>query len=241
MMLEPTRESHGDEAWPPWGVWGTLLGIFTAANLWLLTTMLLAMTLDQGDVFEAPLLIRYLVVFLFQAVLIVVAIAAAVLSGGGPAALGLRRYATRAIVEAVLIGVALVGLNYLYGLLLAQLSPDGYAQMALEQEAQLRLLAAPWPLLLVAAVVLAPLGEELFFRGFVYGGLRTRLGFGVASGLSAALFAVVHFMPWSVPPLFFVGLATAAAYERHRSLAACLMVHASFNLVSLTLEWIAAA
>jgi len=108
--------------------------------------------------------------------------------------------------------------------------------MEAEQQQQLQLLDGPLPLLLLFVLVVAPLGEEMFFRGFVFTGLRGRLGFPLASGLSAALFALAHVMPLSMPVLFAVGLGTAAMLERHRSLAICLVTHATFNLVSLLLS-----
>ena len=174
-----------------------------------------------------------------QLVLIVVPIAAAVVSSGGPETLGLRPYTFRALLEGVVVGAILVGIGGAYAWGLSELAPAAYASMVAEQELQMKLLEGSVPLLLLVAVVIAPLGEEMFFRGFVFGGLRGRLGFAWASGLSAALFAAIHLMPWSLVPLFAVGLGTAVVYERHRSLAACMMAHASYNLLSLALEAIA--
>jgi membrane protease YdiL (CAAX protease family) len=40
--------------------------------------------------------------------------------------------------------------------------------------------------------LVAPVAEELFFRGFVFGTVASRFGGAVAFGLSVLLFAVVH-------------------------------------------------
>jgi membrane protease YdiL (CAAX protease family) len=83
----------------------------------------------------------------------------------------------------------------------------------------------------------APVGEEIFFRGFLYGGLRSRFGFWASGAISAVLFAVFHaqFNSLLVPLMFFVGLAFAFLYERRGSLAATISAHAAFNLVGFTL------
>ena len=98
------------------------------------------------------------------------------------------------------------------------------------------LLEAPWPLLLLAAIVVAPLAEEIYFRGFLFGGMRRDLSFALASGLSAAIFSGIHLMAWSTVPLFLVGLGAAVAYERYRTLWAPLAMHAAFNGTALVVE-----
>lgn len=45
---------------------------------------------------------------------------------------------------------------------------------------------------LVSLVVLPPVVEEIVFRGFLYGGLRTKLGFASSTLITSALFAVPH-------------------------------------------------
>lgn len=47
-------------------------------------------------------------------------------------------------------------------------------------------------LVILAAVVLAPIGEELFFRGILFQALRRRVGLWAAATISSAVFGVVH-------------------------------------------------
>lgn len=99
--------------------------------------------------------------------------------------------------------------------------------------------------LLLAIVLIAPIAEEIFFRGVVlnawlreYGERRAVLG-------SAALFAAIHANPngWaalissltSVVPIFGLGIALALVYRRTGSLLASMALHAGFNAISLTL------
>ncbi|PTT74938.1 CPBP family intramembrane metalloprotease domain-containing protein, partial [Pelomonas sp. HMWF004] len=84
--------------------------------------------------------------------------------------------------------------------------------------------------LAVLCVVAAPVFEEFIFRGLIFGGLRRSLPLWPAAAASAAVFAVVH-PPVSIIPVFFLGLCTALAYERGRSLLAPMVVHAVYNAV----------
>ncbi|MBC8102888.1 MAG: CPBP family intramembrane metalloprotease [Cytophagales bacterium] len=76
--------------------------------------------------------------------------------------------------------------------------------------------------LLVAAA--APFFEELFFRGALFAGLRTRFGWVLSAVLSAAVFAVVHPMQdWL--PIFGLGFALAAMREMRQSLIPGMTAH----------------
>ncbi len=85
--------------------------------------------------------------------------------------------------------------------------------------------------LCVAAGVLAPLAEELFFRGLLLGALWSTTGRAWLSILlSAAIFGAVHFaVPQSVLPLMTMGVVFGFVRLRTRSLAACVIAHAAFN------------
>jgi membrane protease YdiL (CAAX protease family) len=81
----------------------------------------------------------------------------------------------------------------------------------------------------------ASLGEEVFFRGFLFGSLRARLGFGRSAVISAAAFAIFHVQPLLVVVMFFVGFGLAWLYERRGSLVAPIAAHAMFNVIGFTL------
>lgn len=86
-----------------------------------------------------------------------------------------------------------------------------------------------WIVLLVC--VLVPVGEEVFFRGFVYGTLR-RWGVVSATVLSALFFAAVHQQVVHFLPIAVLGAVLAALYERTGSLVPAVVVHAVNNLVA---------
>lgn len=89
-------------------------------------------------------------------------------------------------------------------------------------------------LLLLVAVV-APLAEELLFRGMLYPLLRVRMGPAPAILLNAALFAAAHVIPLLLPGLFVVGLFLAYLRERSGSIWPSVLLHAMQNATALLL------
>ncbi len=80
-------------------------------------------------------------------------------------------------------------------------------------------------LLLILVAVIAPIAEELFFRGMLYPVLRRRWGVGVAVVVNALVFAVIHVIPILIPGLFFVGLILAWVRERSGSVLPTILMH----------------
>lgn len=80
--------------------------------------------------------------------------------------------------------------------------------------------------------VAAPIGEELFFRGFVFNLLRHRLGLAPAVWLSAGLFALLHVSVKNFLPILIIGALLAWLYARTGSLWSCVVMHGTFNLLS---------
>jgi uncharacterized protein len=98
---------------------------------------------------------------------------------------------------------------------------------------------AKTPLLLgvmiVLALLIAPIGEEMVFRAGLFRFLRTRVPRWLAFSISAGGFALLHFNWISFLPLFVLGLVFAYAYERTGRIAVPMLAHALFNLNSLLL------
>lgn len=86
----------------------------------------------------------------------------------------------------------------------------------------------------VAAVIVAPLVEEIVFRGFIYGVLKRYTDGWFAAVCSASLFAIVHMHVGTLIPLFVLALGLCAAYERTGSLLVPMGMHAIFNGASTT-------
>lgn len=95
------------------------------------------------------------------------------------------------------------------------------------------------PLAGVMVVLAAPLAEETFFRGLVFGGLLKRFGFWRAALASGFMFGAAHVTgPASaglVLPFTGIGAMFAYVYYRTGSLWASIGAHLVFNAVSFTL------
>ncbi|HUE95644.1 MAG TPA: type II CAAX endopeptidase family protein [Longimicrobiaceae bacterium] len=85
----------------------------------------------------------------------------------------------------------------------------------------------------IFAVAVAPLVEEFVFRGLIQRTLERR--FGAATGIAgaAALFAVIHLLPWVFPLHFFLGLAFGFAVYATRSIWSGVLLHAANNSAAM--------
>ena len=88
--------------------------------------------------------------------------------------------------------------------------------------------------LLIGFVLVAPIAEELFFRGIVFNAWERERGTRVAVYGSAVLFAVIH-GPILFAPVLALGILLAQVYRLTRSLPTTMAIHAGFNAISLTL------
>ncbi|HSI61740.1 MAG TPA: CPBP family intramembrane glutamic endopeptidase [Candidatus Saccharimonadia bacterium] len=79
------------------------------------------------------------------------------------------------------------------------------------------------------AIVIAPVTEELIFRGFVYGVTKRFTDRWFATIFSAVMFSIVHFHVGSAPELFVLGVGFALAYEQTGSLLVPVFMHMFFN------------
>lgn len=91
-------------------------------------------------------------------------------------------------------------------------------------------------LLVFTAVVVAPISEELIFRGYIYGVARRFAGRWAAAIFSALLFAAIHAHIPALAPLAILALALTFVYESTGSLWAPMLMHATFNGITLILS-----
>ena len=82
---------------------------------------------------------------------------------------------------------------------------------------------------IVTVVVMAPLFEEVIFRGVLLESTRVRYGVVAAWLLSSAIFGIVHVHPTVVVNAFVMGLVLAFIYLRTDSLWSAIILHAINN------------
>ena len=92
------------------------------------------------------------------------------------------------------------------------------------------------------ALVLAPVTEELFYRGIFYRSLRDRHGVVVGALVSAILFGASHVVnaPWRdvvflQTLMVFTGIGLALIYERRANLVADIAAHVAFNVIGIVI------
>jgi membrane protease YdiL (CAAX protease family) len=97
--------------------------------------------------------------------------------------------------------------------------------------------AAVVPLAVFLILIVAPLAEEMFFRGFLFHGLWGRIGFWPAAIGSGFLFSVIHVSSSDfvglVIPFTFIGTLFAFLAGRTGSLWNSIAVHFLFNSIGL--------
>ncbi|HJZ46100.1 MAG TPA: type II CAAX endopeptidase family protein [Roseiflexaceae bacterium] len=86
-------------------------------------------------------------------------------------------------------------------------------------------------MLLLGTAVMAPIVEELFFRGMLYPLLRRRLPVWLAVVANAVIFAALHFIPILLPILFVMGLLLSFVRARTNSVVPCILIHAINNTI----------
>lgn len=88
----------------------------------------------------------------------------------------------------------------------------------------------------IAVVAIAPLSEELFFRGLIFRGLRGYWRLLPALAVSGLLFGAFHGNVSVLVPFAFIGALFAWGYERSGSLWIPILAHALVNGLSFALS-----
>jgi membrane protease YdiL (CAAX protease family)/uncharacterized RDD family membrane protein YckC len=88
----------------------------------------------------------------------------------------------------------------------------------------------------LAIVVLAPVAEEIFFRGFFFAGLRTKWSLWPSALLSGAVFGLVHAPtgPTAAIPLAGLGVGLAWLYNKTGSIYPCMLAHFLNNAIAIS-------
>jgi len=93
-------------------------------------------------------------------------------------------------------------------------------------------------LLALLGGVVAPLKEEILFRGLIYPPLRRALGRGKGMLLTGLFFATLHFDIVRFLPLLIGGVVLAWLYERSASIWPAVIAHGTWNILMAAALWI---
>lgn len=155
--------------------------------------------------------------------------------------LGLRPIERKWIVRGIAAGFVLVPV--------AALTNAGVAQVIGHpiRNPQVSVLAPAgfsWPAMLAMmamAGVVAPIGEEIAFRGLFFAWLDRRLGLVWALLISGLCFALLHGALALMPALFLVGIALALVYHYSGSVWPAIVAHGVFNSIMIVILYTAMA
>ena len=94
-----------------------------------------------------------------------------------------------------------------------------------------------WPLIysIAMVVILGPIVEEVFFRGFTYNAIKKRWGPAPAIMLTAVIFAGLHGTLFGFLPIMALGILLAYVYEKTDSLIPSITIHILHNSMMLGL------
>jgi len=166
-------------------------------------------------------------------VIVVLAVAFAGARGGSPSSMGFTRQRWVCnLLHGVLSWLAVLPVFYgVAALVMWALTELGIEPRYSPVYPALREAGPPWLkwLIIITVSVIGPVTEEVFFRGFLYPALRSRLSVVAAIALNALLFALIHQSISDILPIFVLGAAMAFLFEKTGSLVPCSVFHVCHN------------
>ncbi|HPX05911.1 MAG TPA: CPBP family intramembrane metalloprotease, partial [Tenuifilaceae bacterium] len=87
----------------------------------------------------------------------------------------------------------------------------------------------------ITAVILAPVLEELLFRGIILKGFLKNYSPVKAIVVSGLLFGIFHLNPWQAIGASFVGVILGWVYYKTKSIIPCIIIHFVNNLLAFIL------
>jgi membrane protease YdiL (CAAX protease family) len=223
LQVPPTQPANYSVPWKPIDNWiGVLLLVLINVGL-----LALSQLGQRGDIAQSWILILVQLVYLLP-VIIIFAWRRINWSSIG---FGKFDWSTLGIGCGLL--VIGYGIIFVHNLILMAL---GFNTQGDEISKLFELLENPFWFFLVGAV-LAPLVEEIFFRGFLFQGFRAKYGWLTSMLLSSAIFGIAHLDPASLVPTFILGNLLAYLYHRTNSIWPGVILHVLINTVGLALVY----
>jgi membrane protease YdiL (CAAX protease family) len=87
-------------------------------------------------------------------------------------------------------------------------------------------------------IIIAPITEEIFFRGVIYPYCKNKLGIINGILINGVVFGVAHFNFWIFIPTFIGGIVLAWIFEQTRSLYPAIIAHSTWNCIVIFLVYI---
>jgi len=97
-----------------------------------------------------------------------------------------------------------------------------------------------WPVMFFL-IAIQPIGEEIYFRGFLFDKIENYAGGPIAVVISAVLFGIAHLSYGKIIPvlmIFLMGLVLGYIVYKSRNLYSSIIAHIVFNVSSFTLAYL---
>jgi uncharacterized protein len=90
-------------------------------------------------------------------------------------------------------------------------------------------------ILIAVTAVIAPLCEEIYFRGFLYQAFKKNFGIPMGLFLSSFLFSLAHLELYSFIPIMVIGWLLAYIFEKTKSIFTVIILHSIYNLILISI------
>ncbi len=180
-----------------------------------------------GDTTLALFTVAY--VFQFIVTVLLVLLFTVVLNRARLSDLGIKSVEGRAYLRYGLMGGGLLLIFIVaLGMIINLLHPDIQPQLF---EEMLRTASGPggFIILLIMGAVLAPISEELYYRGMIYPVFRSYVGPFWGAIIAGSLFGLVHWDLWRAIPLAAGGVILCYIYEKSGSILVSALAHGLWN------------
>lgn len=221
----------------PW--WLPFAALLVAYGITIVLTVILAGIAGVRAGQDLPSAITLAGTFIQDVLLVTVAVLLARSAGlrVSPGAFGLRRVSPWMLGLAVLTFVVFYGLLVGWSQLLDPTAQDDAAEQLGARDSTAALIAVA-----ILVTVVAPIVEEIFFRGVMFGALGRALGWLPGALITGAVFGLIHAGGTDaifIVPLGMFGFVLCVLYRRTASLLPGMGVHALNNALALgvTLGW----
>ena len=146
--------------------------------------------------------------------------------------LGFRYYSIiKTIWYSLLALVLILAINFSYVMLMTKVFNISPPESKIEELVNNKNISSI--MLLVVVSLIAPICEEIYFRGFLFQGVKKSWGVFAGIFISSILFAAAHLDLYNFLPLLAIGWILAYIFHKTKSLIPVIFLHAIYNLLMI--------
>lgn len=152
--------------------------------------------------------------------------------------ISLRMIDFSAALRSVIWGVAVLFLMSFLMVLLNHFLPGGLPPQNVESLLHFGPPPVAFAVAMFLMAILAPIAEEMLFRGYLYQALKRQYNMRMAMLTTSIAFALIHADVYRFVPLLIGGYVLNLVAEREKSIVASIITHATWNACMLAMAFI---